>query len=288
MSAEALQGLLQSLDLVEVARDRYEGLAVERERPRTFGGEFLGQVVIAAARTARDRVPHSLHVNFMAPGNPARPVEYRVGRVRDGRRFAQRQISGWQSGRQLLLATVSLARAGPDALVHQHERMPEVPGPEGLTSELDDRLAVADRMRPQDRRWLLAPRGVEVRQVRPVPLFDPPPVPPVAHTWMRALGPLPDDPAVHCAVLAYASDTTLLDIACYPHGLSWIDPRARHASLDHAMWFHRAARADEWVLFAQAVPSVAAGRAFARGTMFARDGAMAASVTQEGLWEWLA
>jgi acyl-CoA thioesterase-2 len=119
--------------------------------------------------------------------------------------------------------------------------------------------------------------------VHPVPLFDPPPVPPVAHTWLRAIGDLPKDPNLHCAVLAYASDTTLLDIAAYPLGVSWIDPRVEHASLNHAMWFHRPFRADEWLLYAQAVPSVASERAFARGSVFTRAGALVASVTQEGV-----
>jgi acyl-CoA thioesterase-2 len=161
--------------------------------------------------------------------------------------------------------------------------MPEVTGPEGLRSEQEHRLDVAQRMRPEDRPWLLTARAVEVRQVQPMPLFDPPRVPPVAHTWLRAVGCLSDDPTLHCAVLAYASDTTLLDIACYPHGVSWIDPRVEQASLDHAMWFHRPMRVDEWLLYSQVAPSLADGRAFARGSIFTRDGVLVASVAQEGL-----
>jgi acyl-CoA thioesterase-2 len=161
--------------------------------------------------------------------------------------------------------------------------MPQVPGPEGLTSELDQRLAVADRFAPEHRPWLTMPRAVEVRQVRPVPLFDPPPVPPIAHTWIKAIAAMPDDRALHCAVLAYASDATLLDIACYPHGVSWIDPKAQQASLSHGMWFHRPFRIDEWLLYAQHVASSAGGRAIARGSVFTREGALVASVVQEGL-----
>jgi acyl-CoA thioesterase-2 len=116
-----------------------------------------------------------------------------------------------------------------------------------------------------------------------MPLFDPPRVAPTADTWLRAIGPLPDDPLVHCALLAYASDTTLLDIACYPHGVSWIDPHVDEASLDHAMWFHRAFRVDEWLLYSQVAPTLAGGRAFARGSVFTRDGVLVASVAQEGL-----
>jgi acyl-CoA thioesterase-2 len=278
-----LPTLLEALDLARLDEDRYEGRSVERLRPRMFGGELLAQVVMAGARTLEDRACHSVHVDFLLPGDPTLPVEYRVRRVRDGRRFAQRQVSGFQRGREIVLASVSFTTEAGDAVAYQHERMPEVPGPEGLVSEIEERIAVADRMRPEDRPWLLMPRAVEVRQVRPVPLFDPPPVPPVAYTWLKAVAPMPDAPALHCAVLAYASDTTLLDIACYPHGLSWIDPRAQQASLTHAMWFHRPFRVDEWLLYAQTVPTVAGGRALARGSVFTRDGALVASVVQEGL-----
>jgi acyl-CoA thioesterase-2 len=287
MPTAPLQALLEALDLTALDDHRFEGRSLEHARPRMFGGELLAQVVVAAARTAKDRACHALHAQFLFPGDPAHAVEYRVRRLRDGRRFAQRQVSAFQRGREIMLATVSFTTDAPDprgdAPGYQHETMPQVPGPEGLSSELEARRAVAHRLRPVDRPWLLMPRAVEIRQAHPVPFFDPPPVPPVANTWLRAVGRLPDEPALHCAVLAYASDATLLDIACYPHGVSWIDPRVQQASLDHAMWFHRPFRADEWLLYAQAVPIVAGGRAFARGSVFSRDGALVASVTQEGL-----
>jgi len=227
-------------------------------------------------------VCHALHVRFMLPGDPRERIEYRVRRPRDGRRFAQREVTASQLGREILGASVSFT-LDEDPTDHQHERMPDVPGPDGLRTELEYREDVADRMRPEDRAWLLAPRGVEIRQVTPVPLYDPPPVPPIAHTWLRAAGRMPDDPHLHQAVLAYASDLTLLDIACYPHGLSWIDPRMEQASLDHAMWFHRPFRADDWLLYEQVVPVVAGGRALARGSLFTRAGLLVASVTQEGI-----
>lgn len=280
---DPLAALLESLALTALGEDRWEARAVERARRRMFGGELLAQSLMAAARTAGERACHALHVHFLAPADPTGPLEYRVRRVRDGRRFAQRQVSGYQRGREVLLATASFTADATDAPGYQHERMPDVPGPDGLSSELEQRLAVADRMPEDDRDWLLTPRAVEVRQVRPVPLFDPPAVPPVAHTWLKALGRLPDDPAVHRAVLAYASDATLLDTACYPHGVSWIDPRIEQASLDHAMWFHRPFRIDEWLLYAQTVPSVAGGRALARGSVFSGDGALVASVVQQGV-----
>src|SRR5262245_63608763 len=132
---------------------------------------------------------------------------------------------------------------------HQHETMPEVAGPDHLQSELEHRRLVAEQIRDEDRPWLLTPRAVEIRQVTPVPLVDPPPVAPEARTWLRAHGRLPDDHNLHRAVPAYASDMTLLDIACCPDGVAWIDPRVEQASLDHAMWFHRPFRIDEWLLY---------------------------------------
>lgn len=283
MPVDPLQALLEALDLTRVGDDRFEGRCVERDRRRMFGGELLAQAIVAADRTVKDRACHALHAHFLLPGDPAQAVEYRVRRVRDGRRLALRQVSAWQGGREILLATVSFAVNMPLAAAYQLETMPAVDGPEGLGTELEHRLAVAHRMRPEDRAWLLTPRAVEIRQLRPVPLFDPPPLPPRANTWLRAVGRLADDPTLHCAVLAYASDTTLLDIACYPHGVSWIDPRIEQASLDHAMWFHRPFRADDWLLYAQVAPTLAAGRAFARGSIFSRDGTLVASVSQEGL-----
>ena len=282
---DPLATLLASLELRALAEDRYEAHAVERARRRMFGGELLAQTLVAAARTVKDRACQALHAHFLAAADPGQPVEYRVRRVRDGRRFAHRQVSALQRDREVAIATVAFTVDPTEALGYQHERMPDVAAPDGLASELEQRLAVADRMRPEDRPWLLMPRAVEVRQVRPVPLFDPPPAPPVAHTWLKALGPLPDDTTVHAAVLAYASDATLLDTACYPHGVSWIDERIQQASLDHAMWWHRPFRMDEWLLYVQVVSGVAGGRALARGSVFSREGALVASVVQQGLSE---
>ncbi len=283
MSTDPLAVLLESLDLAALDAERLEGRSVERARPRLFGGELLAQTLVAASRTAEERSCHALHVNFLVPGDPTQPVEYRVRRVRDGRRFAQRQVTAWQRGREILLATVSFTDETSETRGHQHETMPAVAGPEHLQSELEQRRLVADRIREEDHPWLLTPRAIEIRQVAPVPIVDPPPVAPEARTWLRAHGRLPDDHNLHCAVLAYASDMTLLDIACYPDGVAWIDPRVEQASLDHAMWFHRPFRIDEWLLYVQAVPLVAGGRAYARGSVFTRAGALVASVTQEGV-----
>ncbi len=280
---DPLQTLLKALDVQPLGGDRFEARSIEHLRPRIFGGELLAQALATAARTAEDRACHAMHVDFLLPGDPTIPIEYVVRRVRDGRRFVQRQVSGYQNGREIVLATVSFTTDRTDAAGFQHERMPEVAGPEGLTSELEQRLAVAERFAPEHRPWLTMPRAVEVRQARPVPLFDPPSLPPIAHTWIKATGAMPDDQALHCAVLACVSDATLLDIAFYPHGVSWISPRAKQASLSHSMWFHRPFRVDEWLLHSQQVASSAGGRAIARGSIFTRDGALVASAVQEGL-----
>lgn len=278
-----LQTLLDALDAEPLGDDRFEARSIEHLRPRTFGGELLAQVLAIAARTVQNRACHALHVDFLSPGDPKIPIEYSVRRLRDGRRFAQRQVSGYQRGREIVHATASFTLDRADTVGFQHERMPEVAEPEGLTSELDQRLIVADRFDPEHRPWLTMPRAVEVRQVRPVPLFDPPPVPPIAHTWIKTIAAMPDDPAFHCALLAYASDATLLDIAFYPHGVSWISPKAQQASLSHSMWFHRPFRIDDWLLHSQHVASSAGGRAIARGSVFTRDGMLVASAVQEGI-----
>ena len=182
MPTDPLRALLDALDLTRRSDDCYEGHCVERLRPRTFGGELIAQSLVAAARTAVGRECIALHVTFAAPGRPTSPVEYRVRRVRDGRRFAQRMVSASQNGRELLLRDrILLVRPlrgqapGSGPREYQHEAMPEVRGPEGLASELEQRRAVAELIRPEDRPWLLEPRAVEVRQVRPVALIDPEP-----------------------------------------------------------------------------------------------------------------
>lgn len=280
---DPLASLLEGLTLTRLDDDRFTARAIERTRPRMFGGDLLAQSVLAAGMTAANRRCHSLHVSFLAPGDPMAPLEYRVRRLRDGRRFAQRQLSAWQGEREILVGTASFTAEPPESHVHQHEAMPEVPGPEGLSSELEQRQAEVDRLRPEDRPWLLTERAIEIRQVNPVPLVDPPKVPPVAHTWIRAVDRLPDDPLLHEAAFAYACDMTLLDITCYPLGLAWLDPRVEQASLDHGMWFHRSFRMDEWLLYVQVSPAAAEGRALARGSLFTRDGALVASVIQEGV-----
>jgi len=280
---DPLQTLLRVLDLAPLGDDRFEGRSAEFTRKRLFGGELVAQGLVAAQRTVPEKLAHALHCHFLLPGDPAEPIEYRVRRLRDGRRFAQRQVSAFQKGREIFFLTASFGTADDAAPGHQHEAMPQVAGPEGLVTEADLRRQVAERLPAEEREWLLMPRAIQLRHVRPMPLIDPPVGPPTADTWMRAIGPLPDGPAIHQAVLAFASDMTLLDIAFYPHGRSWIDPRVEEASLDHALWFHHPFRFDEWMLFSQVSPVLASGRGYSRGSFFTADGRLVVSATQEGL-----
>lgn len=286
--SDPLQALLRALDLTPLGDDRFEGRSVEATRKRVFGGELIAQGLVAASRTAEGRDCHSLHCNFLLPGDPAQPIEYRVRRLRDGKRFAQRQVSTWQNGREIFLLTASFTSDHKPAPGHQTEVMPKVAPPGQHKNEIEWRREFADRLPVDDRPWLLAPRAIDYRTVDPVPLFDPPPAAPAANTWMRATHRLPDDPALHRAVLAFASDMTLLDIAFQPHGRSWLDPRVEEASLDHAMWFHKPFRADEWLLFAQTSPVLHEGRALCRGSFFTAGGELVVSATQEGLTRVLA
>ncbi len=280
---DPLQTLLRVLDLTPLGDDRFEGRSAEFTRKRMFGGELVAQSLVAGQRTVEGKLAHSIHCHFLLPGDPAEPVEYRVRRLRDGRRFAQRQISAWQKGREIFLATASFGVADDTVPGHQHLPMPKVAGPEGLTTEADLRRQIAEKMPAEERDWLLMPRAVQLRHVRPMPLVDPPIGPPTADTWMRAIAALPDDQAIHQAVLAFASDMTLLDIAFFPHGRSWIDPRVEEASLDHALWFHHPFRFDDWMLFSQESTVLSNGRAYCRGSFFTGDGRLAVSATQEGL-----
>jgi acyl-CoA thioesterase II len=251
---------------------------------RVFGGQVLAQCVIAAGRTVADvddgdgpRRIHSLHGYFMRPGDDTKPIRFAVERMRDGNSFSTRRVHALQDGLPILSMITSFQEdaAGLD---HQ-DPMPEVPGPEGLPS-LREVFGGIDNPGAQH----LVRRPVELRHVEGS-LFVEPAVEHVAHqsVWMRTVGPLPDDPLVHAAVLAYASDYTLLEGVLRRHGLSWSDPRIRAASLDHAMWFHRPASVDDWVLYTQQSPSAQGGRGLGIGRMFSADGTLVATVAQEGM-----
>ncbi len=217
----------------------------------------------------------------MLPGDPTVPIVYEVERLRDGRSFATRRVKAIQHGRAIFTLSASF-HVHEDGLEHQIG-MPDVPQPEDLPGA-DTAGAEALKQLPEPvQAYLRRERTIELRPVDPERYGSRPRRAPVTHVWIRSTAPLPDDPVLHQCVLAYASDMTLLDASLAVHGRSVFEPQIQAASLDHALWFHRDFRADDWLLYAQDSPSAGGSRGFARGSIFTRDGKLVASVAQEGL-----
>ncbi len=277
-----VQGLLHLLDLEQVEVNIFRGPSPKERSQRVFGGQVLGQALVAATRTVEDRFCHSLHAYFLRPGDPRVPILYEVDRSRDGRSFSSRRVVAIQHGRAIFHMSVSY-QIDETGLDHQIDA-PAVPGPDTLPTEAQARAAVVDTLPPEAReRFLTRQRPIEIRPLDGADMLHTEKRPPHRAIWMRATGPLPDDRGLQQCVLAYASDMTLLDTCLLPHGISFFDPRLQMASIDHAMWFHRPFRADEWLLYVQDSPDASGGRGFNRGLIYARDGRLVASVAQEGL-----
>jgi acyl-CoA thioesterase-2 len=221
-----------------------------------------------------------MHAYFLLPGEHA-PIEYAVDRVRDGRNFTARHVVARQGERIIFEMSASFQTV--DTGIDHQSPMPAADGPDGLPSELDQRIALGDRLPAYFRAKGLSPHGIEYRHAEPDDLLDPAPRPCESALWMRAIAPLPDDPLVHRALLAYASDHGLLRAAVAPHGLSFLSGQVRPASLDHAMWFHRDFRMDDWLLYTVDSPSASGARGLCRGSIFTRDGRLVASAAQEGM-----
>ncbi len=280
--SEALRGLLALLDLEPIEHNLYRGRNRDIGSGRVYGGQVLAQALVAGGRTVEEgRLAHSLHGYFILPGDVQAPIVYLVERLRDGKSFTTRRVTAIQHGRAIfeMVGSFQVVEAGPE---HQAE-MPRVPGPEGLPDELELVRGVADRIPEPLRGIYTQDRPIEFRPVAPVDFFHPEPTAPVRHFWLRAAGEMPDDPLQHQAVLAYASDYGLLGAALRPHGLSFQMRHLQAATLDHALWFHRPFRVDEWLLYAMDSPAAAGARGFARGSLFTREGVLVASTTQEGL-----
>lgn len=277
----AVAELLALLDLEPIEVNIFRGLSPKDGWQRVFGGQVLGQALVAASRTVDNRICHSLHAYFLRPGDPKTPILYEVDRSRDGTSFTARRVVAIQHGRPIFTMAASF-QVAEDGLEHQMDA-PPAPMPDALPSERELREKVLPRLPETHRQWFLRDRPIELRPVDPADFIDPPPRPPHQMSWVRATGALPDDIALHQCVLAYASDMTLLDTCIRPHGISWMSGRLQTASLDHAMWFHRPFRADEWLLYVQDSPSASGARGFNRGTIYTAGGTLVASVAQEGL-----
>jgi acyl-CoA thioesterase-2 len=281
--SSAIQTLLDILDLEQLEVNLFRGRSPQVTWQRVFGGQVIGQALVAACRTVdvAERPPHSLHAYFLLPGDPKVPIIYEVERVRDGGSFTTRRVVAIQHGRPIFITSVSFQRA-EEGYEHQ-AKMPDVPAPDALPSEAEIREKVLPMMPEPVRRYYERERPIELRPVEYGRYLGQPVEGGRFNVWIRATGTLPDEPAIHQCVLAYASDMTLLDAALIPHGRSVFEKDIMAASLDHALWLHRPFRADDWLLYSQDSPNASGARGFSRGLIFARDGALVASVAQEGL-----
>lgn len=278
----AIDSLLQILDLETLEHNLFRGRSPQVGWQRVFGGQVIGQALVAASRTVvADRQVHSLHGYFMRPGDPAVPIIYEVDRIRDGGSFTTRRVVAVQHGHAIFSMSASF-KVPEEGFDHQFD-MPDVPIPEDLPSEKEMAARMPDSVPENIRKYWERERPIELRPVDLTHYFSSKSLPPKQYVWVRASSALPDDPRIHQCVLAYASDMTLLDTSMFPHGKSVFLPEIQAASLDHAMWFHRPFRADEWLLYAEDSPSAFGALGMNRGLLFSRDGTLVASTAQEGL-----
>jgi acyl-CoA thioesterase II len=279
--SRALETLLSILDIETLEVNLFRGLSPQVGWQRVFGGQVIGQALVAACRTVDGRTAHSLHAYFLRPGDPSVPIIYNVDRIRDGKSFTTRRVVAVQHGQPIFSMAASFHREEPG--LHHQIKMPDVPPPEALPSEAELKERLIDRLPEPVKVYWQHERPIEIRPVDLSRYLTPESRAPAQQVWIRATGKLSDELPLHQCVLAYASDFTLLDTALVAHGRFIFDPRLMLASLDHAIWFHRSFRADDWLLYAQDSPSSGAGRAFCRGTLFTREGELVASTAQEGL-----
>ncbi|MGI9346125.1 MAG: acyl-CoA thioesterase II [Gammaproteobacteria bacterium] len=276
------------MDLENLEQNFFRGQSQDFGSGNVFGGQVLGQSLVAASRTlpkGRNSIAHSLHAYFLRPGDMKFPIMYDVDRIRDGRSFDTRRVRAIQHGRPIFNMSASF-QMHEEGFEHQAE-MPSVPGPDSLKSELEIRKSVAARKNLPDqvKMRFLHERPIETRPVDQdiEHYFTSMEKDPNSHIWIRSEQSLPDDPVLHQALLAYVSDMSLLGTSMRPHGITFMNPKIQGASLDHAMWFHRPYRIDEWLLYATDSPSASGGRGFNRGSIYTQDGILVASVAQEGL-----
>jgi acyl-CoA thioesterase-2 len=277
-----IKGLETLLRVEELDTDLYRGLRNPGGRGRVFGGQVIAQALMSASSSVDPgRVAHSLHAYFMRPGDEALPIIYRVERDHDGGSFSTRRVIAMQKGKPILNMAASF-QVPEDGLAHQCE-MPDVPPPEELLSEAELIARESGELPEAFAQFLMRPRPIEMRPVSPWSLVHPDKREPVRHTWVRTAAPVSDDPIMHRAILAYASDMSLLSTSMQPHGVSWATGNLQSASLDHALWMHDSLRVDDWLLYSTDSPWAGGGRGFNRGQLFTRDGRLVASTAQEGL-----
>ncbi|AOG11993.1 acyl-CoA thioesterase II [Agrobacterium sp. RAC06] len=277
-----MQDLIERLDLEKLEENLFRGSSPQNGWQRVFGGLVIAQALMAAQRCVDpDRIVHSLHAYFMRPGDPSIPIVYQVERIRDGSSFTTRRVVAIQHGKAIFSMSASFQIEEP-GFDHQ-VKIPNVAAPEQLMGEAEFRAAFLAQAPDTVKKYWGRERPIEIRPTSLTHYLSREKLEPEAHIWVRASGLVPDDRHYQAAILAYLSDMTLLDTSLYAHGTSIFDPELQVASLDHAMWFHRPCRLEDWLLYTQDSPSAAGARGMTRGSIFTRDGRLVASVAQEGL-----
>jgi acyl-CoA thioesterase-2 len=277
-----LADLQQQFELERLEVNLFRGQSRDTGSPQVFGGQVLGQALKAASATIDDgRVVHSLHAYFLRRGDFTKPIVYSVDRSRDGGSFSARRVLAIQEGEQIF--TCSASFQVPEPGLEYQASVPPVPAPEELKPFSKPPPAELEKLPEKLRRWLEIERPFEFRPVQPYNPLAPVTCEPVRQIWMRAVDKLPDDDALHRCLLAYISDYWLLDTSTMPHGSSFLRGNLIMASIDHAIWFHRPARVDDWLLYSLDSPSSSGARGFARGSLYSRAGVLVASTAQEGL-----
>lgn len=282
--SDPLAGLLSALDLTDTGARTSEHIFTGPSQwmplGRVFGGQVLAQSLVAAQRTIdHDRIVHSMHAYFLRPGDVEQPITFSVDSIHDGRSFSTRRTQAYQNGLPILSMIASF-QDEDDGFEHQSPMPTDIPDPESLPSAAE---SLSDIDHPVANFWATQ-RAFDLRHI-PSPIYFSVEGEHVAHQaiWVKALGTLPDDPGLHRAALAYASDYTILEPILRAHGVAWGTPGLKAASLDHAMWFHRFGRVDEWMLYTQESPNARGGRGLSLGRIYSREGVLLASVAQEGM-----
>lgn len=274
--------LLRQFELERLEVNLFRGESRDIGSPQVFGGQVLGQALMAAYSTIEPELRvHSLHAYFLRRGDFNLPIVYQVDRSRDGQSFSSRRVVAIQNGTPIFTFSSSYQR--PESGLDHQSGMPSVPPPETLPDWSRPSAEIAEQLPEKLRRFLIRERPVEFRPVEPINFLNPKPGPPVQNVWFRTVAPLPDNPRLHECLLAYLSDLNLLNVATRPHASRYHLDDMVMASIDHAMWFHRPVKTDEWMLYALESPSASGARGFCRGSIYTRAGVLVASTAQEGL-----
>nr|WP_249804606.1 acyl-CoA thioesterase II [Bradyrhizobium sp. 23] len=277
-----MKEVISILEPERIEPDLFRGRSLDLKWGYVFGGQLVAQALAAAGQTVpEDQAAHSVHGHFLQAGDERKPITYRVERIRDGKSFATRRVDSIQEGRTVFTLTASFQRE-ESGFEHQ-EPMPQIPGPDGLLSQTQMARKYMDRMPDVARDQMSFEHAIDIRPVDPVDMLHPVAKPPVRSVWYRAFGTLPHCPALHRVLLAFVSDLNLLTTAMRPHALTSATPGMQSTSLDHAIWFHRSFRMDDWLLCAMDSPTASSARGLTHGRFFTRDGRLVASVVQQGL-----